>query len=78
MPRVGETSEDSNAPSLDAMAFVKDVIKSRGRGSLQKAGGVVVCVETGVCVSVGMGVNVEAKVIAVWGVSVIRTVGGGG
>jgi hypothetical protein len=78
----GETSDESNFPSLDAMAAMNETIKSRPRGSSQNGreeiGAEVVTVGVATCVSAGMGVNVAGMIKAGWGVSDGRAVGGGG
>ena len=66
MPADGETSDESNDPSLDAIAELKELINSRPRGSSQNDGTEVdaesVDLGVGGCVSAGTGVNVDGGI----------------
>jgi hypothetical protein len=75
MPRAGETSDASNAPSFFWMAVRREAINSLPRGSLQNAG---MFAGTGVPVSTEIGVIDGAEVNVRKGVSDGRAVGGGG
>ena len=83
MPDAGETSDESNGPSLAAIALLKELIKSRPRGSSQNASDVTgaarVDVAEGGCVNAAafgaeMGVNVGGTIKVGWGVTIGRAV----
>lgn len=82
MPEDGETSDESNEPSLDVIAVLKELINSRVRASSQNGSAVVDtggCADVGVrgCVSAGMAVNAGDAIKVGWGVAGGRAVGGG-